>query len=63
MPPKGDRLNKEQITDSKHLDRRKAPTGPGQMDKKLELKTDHWSFQPIVRPQLPSGSGIPSTPS
>ncbi|MDB4608393.1 DUF1549 domain-containing protein, partial [bacterium] len=55
MPPKGDRLNKEQIaTLSTWIV--EGADWPGQMDKQLELKTDHWSFQPIVRPQLPSGS-------
>ena len=47
MPPKGDRLTKEQITTLSTWIAEGADW-PGQMDKKLELKTDHWSFQPIV---------------
>ncbi len=28
---------------------------PGQMDAKLELKTDHWAFLPVKRPKVPQG--------
>ncbi|MDC0613793.1 DUF1549 domain-containing protein, partial [Akkermansiaceae bacterium] len=58
MPPKGDRLTKEHITTLRTWIADGADW-PGQMDNKLELKTDHWSFQPIVRPSLPSGSDNP----
>ena len=58
MPPKGDRLTKEHITTLRTWITEGADW-PGQMDKKLELKTDHWSFQPLVRPSLPSGSDNP----
>ena len=58
MPPKGDRLTKEHITTLSNWITEGADW-PGQMDKKLELKTDHWSFQPLVRPSLPSGSDNP----
>ena len=32
---------------------------PGQMDAKLELKTDHWAFQPVKRPEVPGGAKHP----
>lgn len=52
MPPKGELLSKEQV----HLIQQWIEQGaewPGQMDRKVEaLSTDHWSFQPIVKPKL-----------
>ena len=32
---------------------------PGQMDAKLELKTDHWAFQPVKRPEVPGDAKHP----
>ncbi|MEN8870366.1 MAG: PSD1 and planctomycete cytochrome C domain-containing protein [Akkermansiaceae bacterium] len=55
MPPKGDPLTKDQIATLTTWIAEGAEW-PGQMDKKLELKTDHWSFQPVTRPQVPAGS-------
>lgn len=58
MPPKGDRLTDNKIkTLSAWI--QEGAVWPGQMDKKFELKTDHWSFQPVTRPTPPGGSNNP----
>lgn len=54
MPPKGDPLMAEQIA----LIEKWITEGadwPGQMDKVIETKTDHWSFQQVKRPEVPEG--------
>ena len=55
MPPKGDRLTAAQI---KTLTTwiAEGANWPGQMDKTVEVKTDHWSFQPVKRPLVPQPS-------
>ena len=58
MPPKGDRLTSAQVA----LLEKWIVEGaewPGQMDAVAEVTTDHWSFQPVVRPEVPSGEGHP----
>ena len=58
MPPKGDRLTVAQITTLKTWIAEGADW-PGQMDQKLELRTDHWSFQPIRKPTPDTSSKEP----
>ena len=58
MPPKGDRLSESQITTLKTWIIEGADW-PGQMDQKLELKTDHWSFLPVKKVSPPSPSKKP----
>ncbi len=58
MPPKGDPLTKEQVA----LFEKWISEGaewPGQMDDVLETKTDHWSFQPVERPEVPGDATNP----
>lgn len=58
MPPKGGPLEEDEIA----LIERWINEGadwPGQMEEVAEVKTDHWSFQPIVRPDVPSGPHQP----
>ena len=52
MPKKGDPLSANEIA---LLEKwiAEGAVWPGQMDAKLELKTDHWAFQPLKRPPLP----------
>ncbi|MDE0821614.1 MAG: hypothetical protein OSA95_10865, partial [Opitutales bacterium] len=52
MPSKGDPLSSGEIA---LLEKWIADGAvwPGQMDARLELKTDHWAFQPVKRPQVP----------
>ncbi len=58
MPKKGDSLSPNEIA---LLEKWIADGAvwPGQMDAKLELKTDHWSFQPVKRPVVPQGAKHP----
>ena len=54
MPPDEDKLPAEEI----ELLTRWIQSGanwPGQMEAVAEEKSDHWSFQPVVRPELPIG--------
>lgn len=58
MPPKGGKLSDAEID----LLKRWVNAGaewPGQMDAVLEEGTDHWSFQPVERPELPEGGRTP----
>lgn len=59
MPPKGDPLTKEQVALlSKWID--EGADWPGQMDQVIEeAKTDHWSFQPVRRPEVPADAKNP----
>ena len=54
MPPKGDPLSGAQIALIETWIAEGAEW-PGQMDEVAALTTDHWSFQPPVRPQVPGG--------
>ncbi|WP_442505135.1 PSD1 and planctomycete cytochrome C domain-containing protein [Novipirellula sp. SH528] len=60
MPPE-EKLSDEKIA----LLRRWVKEGavwPGQMDAKVvREKSDHWSFQPVVRPEVPSGITLPDS--
>lgn len=58
MPPKGDRLTAAQVNTLKSWITEGA-NWPGQMDQKLELKTSHWSFQPVKKPVPVSSSRNP----
>jgi cytochrome c553 len=52
MPQKGDPLSSAEIALlGKWI--AEGAVWPGQMNAKLELKTDHWAFQPVKRPSLP----------
>lgn len=54
MPPKGDPLSAEQVALIKQWIEEGADW-PGQMDATLDDGSDHWSFQPVVRPSVPDG--------
>ena len=54
MPPKGDPLSKEQIRTLEEWVTAGAEW-PGQMNTEHKVETDHWSFQPVVRPEVPAG--------
>ena len=58
MPPKGGPLEEEEIA---LIERwiNEGANWPGQMDEVVNIKTNHWSFQPIVRPDAPSGPHQP----
>lgn len=53
MPPKGDPLTEKEI---KLLEEwvTAGAEWPGQMDAEHKVETDHWSFQPVVRPDVPT---------
>ncbi|MGJ8724070.1 MAG: PSD1 and planctomycete cytochrome C domain-containing protein [Roseibacillus sp.] len=55
MPPKGDPLAPEQIALIKQWIEEGAQW-PGQMEAVLDDGSDHWSFQTVVRPQIPGDS-------
>ncbi|MDA9961523.1 PSD1 and planctomycete cytochrome C domain-containing protein [Opitutales bacterium] len=52
MPQKGDPLSSAEIA---LLEKwiAEGAVWPGQMNAKLERKTDHWAFQPVKRPSIP----------
>lgn len=52
MPPKGDRLSDEEVALLESWIAEGAEW-PGQMNATAEVTTDHWSFQPVVRPAVP----------
>ncbi|QDT69061.1 Planctomycete cytochrome C [Planctomycetes bacterium MalM25] len=55
MPPDDDKLTDEEIELlTRWID--EGAVWPGQMDAVGEEKSDHWSFQPIVRPPVPGAS-------
>lgn len=58
MPPKGGRLTQDEIALlAQWID--EGAEWLGQMDQVIEEKTDHWSFQPVQRPEVPSGAKNP----
>lgn len=61
MPPDEDMLPAKEID---LLTRwiKEGADWPGQMDAIAEVKSDHWSFQPVVRPNVPSTPGGTSNP-
>jgi hypothetical protein len=52
MPPNGESLSREQIALFEQWIAEGAVV-PGQMDAELELTSDLWSLQPVVRPEVP----------
>ncbi|MCX7412608.1 MAG: PSD1 and planctomycete cytochrome C domain-containing protein [Planctomycetia bacterium] len=52
MPPNGESLTREQIALFEQWIAEGAVV-PGQMDAELELSSDLWSLQPVVRPEVP----------
>ena len=58
MPPKGDPLSSAQIALIETWIKEGAEW-PGQMDQVAEMTTDHWSFQEVVRPEVPGGAANP----
>ena len=57
MPPKGDPLSEEQVAlITKWIE--EGADWPGQMDAEAEETTDLWSFQPVVRPEVPEGAEV-----
>ncbi len=58
MPPKGDPLFDDEIALLEQWIKEGA-VWPGQMDDKLEEGTDHWSFLPVSRPEVPKGTDHP----
>lgn len=59
MPPKGDRLPPESVAALKSwIDAGASMPGEKEATALLQLKTDHWSFQPVRRPEVPR-SGDP----
>ena len=55
MPPKGDPLSDEQVAlIEKWIN--EGAEWPGQMDAEVEETTDLWSFQPVVRPEVPGAT-------
>ncbi len=53
MPPDDDKLTEQEVD---LLTRwiKEGAVWPGQMQEVVEEKSDHWSFQPIVRPTIPA---------
>ena len=58
MPPKGDPLSADEIALIEEWIQGGAQW-PGQMDEVAELTTDHWSFLPVARPEVPAGAANP----
>ncbi|MFK7821581.1 MAG: PSD1 and planctomycete cytochrome C domain-containing protein [Planctomycetaceae bacterium] len=59
MPPDEDKLPADEIELlTKWI--REGAIWPGQMEAVQEEKSDHWSFQPVVRPQVPQLDGVSS---
>lgn len=61
MPPDEERIPAEEIAKLTEWIKQGA-VWPGQMDAVLEEKSDHWSFQPVVRPAVPRVSGKSNNP-
>ncbi len=58
MPPKGDPLTKAEVA----LIEKWIAEGanwPGEMNTVAKLTTDHWSFQPVKRPEVPGNANNP----
>ena len=61
MPPDEDKLPAKEIALLTNWIKQGA-LWPGQMDMFVEEKSDHWSFQPVVRPDVPKVPGDPGNP-
>ena len=61
MPPDEDKIPDKEI---KLLDQwvKEGAVWPGQMDDVAEVKSSHWSFQPVVRPTIPKVDKKTGTP-
>ncbi len=54
MPPKGDRLSPEEVEMLRAwIDSGAKMPGEAEALESLKIKTDHWSFQPVKRPDVP----------
>jgi len=54
MPPKGDRLPEEAVAKLRTwIEAGAGMPGEAEAAEALQLKTDHWSFQPVQRPEAP----------
>jgi mono/diheme cytochrome c family protein len=54
MPPKGDRLSEAEVALLKAwIDSGAKLPGEAEAAEALQIKTDHWSFQPVKRPAVP----------
>lgn len=54
MPPKGSPLSPEEVKLFEDWINEGA-VWPGQMDQVIEDKTEHWSYLPVERPEIPAG--------
>jgi hypothetical protein len=62
MPPKGDRLTAAQVEVLKSwIDSGAKIPGEAEAAESLKLKTDHWSFQPVRRPDIPKSGDARAT--
>jgi hypothetical protein len=61
MPPDEDKLPAEEIALLTDWIKQGA-AWPGQMEAVAEEKSDHWSFQPVVRPDVPKVAGGSNNP-
>ena len=60
MPPDEDKIPAKEI-DLLTQWIKAGAVWPGQMNAVAKEKSDHWSFQPIVRPNVPHGKGFPAS--
>ncbi len=58
MPPDEDKISQEEI-DLLEKWIASGANWPGQMEVVAREKSDHWSFQPVVRPKVPSSESSP----
>ncbi len=59
MPPKGERLTPEQVmTLRRWIDEGAKMPDMEAAGASLQLKTDHWSFQPVKRPTVPKSENL-----
>ena len=60
MPPKGDRLSASEVQTLKEWIDAGAEWPESVAD--IGTKSAHWSFQPLVRPEVPGQAGMPAPP-
>ena len=59
MPPKGARLNDNEVALMKAwIDSGAKLPGEAEAASALQIKTDHWSFQPVKRPAVPARDAL-----
>ncbi|MFT5095591.1 MAG: hypothetical protein ACI93T_004440, partial [Porticoccaceae bacterium] len=61
MPPDKDKLPAKEIALLTNWIKQGA-VWPGQMDAVADEKSDHWSFQPVVRPDVPEPTALAASP-